>query len=80
MEITLSTILSIVGAAGSLIGVWVSLHNKITRLEKDVEHLRTSLNQTNSNHDRLSEKIERMEASLSQILAALNRLEGRLEK
>lgn len=80
MEITLSTILSIIGGLGSLIGVWVSLHNKITRQEKDIEHLKASLSQTNSNHDRLSEKIERMEASLSQILAALNRLEGRLEK
>lgn len=73
MEITLPLVLSIVGGIGSLVSVWVALNSKITRLEKDIEH-------TKGAADKLSEKIDRLETSLSQILAALNRLEGRLEK
>lgn len=76
-----STIVSLIGVVGAGIGVWVTLNNKISKLEahvgltdKVIEHFDSATRVT-----RLETQLEHTERQFTQINAALQRIEMKLD-
>jgi prefoldin subunit 5 len=70
--LTPQLILSFITVIGGLIGVWVSLNNKIVRMEKDVESL-------SHNNNRSETTIQKIQSEMQTILQVLARIEEKLK-
>lgn len=75
-----STIVSLLALAGSLIGVWVQLNGRVVRLEAEKQHLHKRIDDVREDVDkRFADNQATMNRQFDQIMDHLRRIEDKLD-
>lgn len=75
MVIEAGMILQILGGLGSLVGIYVVLTNRITKLEAIVEHNKVNIEKIGTDRKELQEDIKEMKEVMNKMLITLTKLE-----
>lgn len=67
MQIDLSLIIQVLGFIGGVVGVWVNLNTKITKLEAQVETNRGSIEKIAADRKEITDELKEIKALLTEM-------------